>query len=176
MINPAWVLKGKLLVGGIAAAFIIGTVSGGVVVRKIMDGTIARKQLKAEKQRILEYEAALVVADNTITKERGLREIAEQGTERLTAQLTQSDNRYAKLLDDTNRALLRVPKDTIRIINQGEKIGDKIIDENSNNKWIRYVWDDRMYDHAFCIGQLRTENAEVCGLRVAKPVSVSVNP
>ena len=175
-INPSWMLKGKLLVGGVAGAFLLGSVSGGILVRKVMDGTIARKQLHAEQQRTKEYETALNKANNTIDTERSLRELADKSEQRLKLQLAETDSRYSELLEDTSRGLARIPKDTVRYIQTGEKIGDALIDKDPSNSWIRNVWDDSMYDLAFCGEKVAPFNPEACGMRMAGTVQERTDP
>jgi len=129
-------LKGMAITGG--AAFLVGSIGGGIAMNKLWLG-------KQAKQQVAELTDALELQTKHLAAERGLRESSQAESKRLSDLLEKRELKIDSLIDQNAEIARRQPKDTVRIIEKGEEIGTQL---ENDYAWIRYSWPSELRDYA----------------------------
>jgi len=134
-----------ILTGG---AFLAGTIGGGIAINKFWLGKVARAENKTLHGEIDKRNQLILDRDNQLKIERGLLEVERESNNRLRRDLKLSDERLNTSQQQTTDALNRVPKDTVRIIEKGDQLGDKLT-KDAANAYLRNIWPRELWDFAF---------------------------
>lgn len=132
----------------VGAAFLFGTIGGGVAVRKVMDGTIARKEVKRLDGLILQRDEAIRVSGENLVAERKLKDTAVKERARLETKLEKREAALDAAYEQTAQHLARIPKDTHTIEVKGNDIGEKLANQEST-AWVTNIWPVELWSHAF---------------------------
>lgn len=141
-------LKGKLGAGIVAGTALASFLAGGFVLNEFWLGKNARAENTRLESAMTAKDEELLKARRNLNIERDLKEAALTDAQDLRLKLEDRENRLEESYDLTANVLARVPKDTIRIMEEGNDVGDKLA-QNEDTAWVRYTWPTELYDVAW---------------------------